>query len=204
MNQPHGILVVDDEAFVAEALRRTLRREGYRLLIASSGAEALEVLEQESIDVLISDIDMPEMSGLELLAIVRKRWPAVVRIVLTGGVSLETAVTAINEGEVHRYLTKPWNNEHLVETVRATVARLHELRAPAREEAMSRAQELLRRELAEAWPEILDVTREDGRYVVDDERLGNVLRGFDEGTRARFAAAGLASADDVTRLVPDH
>ncbi|MFZ5446792.1 MAG: response regulator [Myxococcota bacterium] len=198
-----SILVVDDEALVVEAIRRTLRKEGFRLLTAPSGAAALEVLARESVDILISDIDMPEMSGLELLRKVRVQWPAVVRIVLTGGFSLESAVTAINEGEVHRYLTKPWTNEVLVETMRATVARLDALRASVQVEALGRAQELLRRELAAAFPGILDVAREGDAYVLDDERLLGLLRELDEPTRARLAASALDAADDLTRVVPD-
>ena len=196
------LLLVDDEPSVLEALRRTLRREGYRLLIATSGAEALALLEEQPVDLLISDIDMPGMSGLELLAVVRVKWPEVVRLVLTGGVSLESAIGAINEGEVHRYLTKPWSHEVLLETVRSTVARLEALRSPARAEGVNRAQDTLRRELEALYPGILDVTRSGEAYLVDDERLGNVLRGLDAPSRGRFEAASLASIDDVTRVAP--
>ena len=196
------LLLVDDEPSVLEALRRTLRREGYRLLMAQSGAAALALLEEQPVDILISDIDMPEMNGLELLAQVRERWPEVVRLVLTGGVSLDSAIVAINEGEVHRYLTKPWSHELLLETVRSTVARLEALRGPARAEGLNRAQDTLRRELEAQHPGILEVVRSDGAYVVDDERLGNVLRAMDPVGRGRFEAASLASIDDVTRVAP--
>jgi len=194
-----SILLVDDDPPVIEALRRTLHREGYRLFTASSGVQALGILETESIDVLVSDLEMPRMNGLELLARVRTQWPEVVRIVLTGGGSLESAITAINQGEVHRYLTKPWSNDQLREMMRGTMARLEALRGPARAQAMSRAQETLRRELDAQYPGILEVKRSEGVYVVDDDRLRTVLRALDEQGRARFKSAELAAMDDETR-----
>jgi response regulator RpfG family c-di-GMP phosphodiesterase len=124
------------------------------------------------------------------------RWAA---SVLTGGGSLESAITAINQGEVHRYLTKPWSNDQLREMMRGTMARLEALRGPARAQAMSRAQETLRRELDAQYPGILEVTRSEGVYVVDDDRLRTVLRALNEQGRARFKAAELAAMDDETR-----
>ncbi len=200
MSETRTILLVDDDPLVTEALRRALQRDGYRLLRAPGGDEAIALLEQETVDVIVSDIDMPYMNGLELLAQVRERWPAVVRIVLTGGTSLDTAIGAINQGEVHRYLTKPWSNDLLRETMRATVARLHELQEPARAEVRLRAQDLLRRELEVQYPGILEVAVSQGAYVIDDERLGNVLRAMSEASRACFQASSLASIDDVTRV----
>ena len=202
-NRP-TLLLVDDEASVLTALRRELKNEGYRLLIAESGAAAVALLEEHEVDILISDIDMPEMNGLELLALVRERWPRVVRLVLTGGSSLESAIGAINEGEVHRYLTKPWSHELLLETVRSTVARLEALRGPSSAGGLSHAQETLRGELEALYPGILEVERSDDAYVIDDARLGNVLRGLDRPSRERFEAAALASIDDVTRVVVEE
>lgn len=112
------ILLVDDEAHVVEALARTVRNGGYRILEANSGARALDVLAQESVDLVISDIAMPEMSGLELLRSIRVAHPRVLRFVLTGFASLESAIAAINDGHVDRYLTKPWDSDELRKTVR--------------------------------------------------------------------------------------
>jgi DNA-binding NtrC family response regulator len=199
MSGQKSVLIVDDDPPVVEALRRTLHREGYRLFVAYDAAQALSVLENESVDVLVSDLEMPEMNGLELLARVRAQWPEVVRIVLTGGGSLESAISAINQGEVHRYLTKPWSNDQLREMMRATMARLEALRGPARAQVLSRAQETLRRELDAQYPGILEVVRSDEVYVVDDDRLRTVLRALDEPGRARFQSAELAAMDDETR-----
>ncbi|AKU93789.1 response regulator [Labilithrix luteola] len=119
------ILLVDDEAHVVEALARTVRNSGYRILEASSGAKALEILARESVDLVISDIAMPEMSGLDLLRGIRVAYPRVLRFVLTGFASLESAITAINDGHVDRYLTKPWETEELRKTVREALDGRH-------------------------------------------------------------------------------
>ncbi len=201
MNDRRTILVVDDEPGILEALRRTLKVDGYRVLTASGGKEALAILEHEPVHILISDIEMPEMKGLELLARVREQWPEVVRIVLTGRGSFDSAIDAINEGEVHRFLTKPWSNDVLLQTLRATVVRLPELRAPAQLDPKERAQETLRRELEGQYPGILEVPEHASAYVVDDERLSKVLRAMDDVSRARFRATSLSSTGVVTRIV---
>lgn len=200
--EPRTVLLVDDEASVLEALRRTLKSEGYRILTAASGAEALAFLESQSVDILISDIEMPGMKGVELLTRVRDQWPDVIRIVLTGGGSLDSAIGAINKGEVQRYLTKPWSNEVLRETLRDMVTRLDELRALVRsEEPQARAQETLKRELEAQYPGILEVvTHKESGYVIDDERVGTILRGMDEVSRTRFRSSSLPSIG-VTRVV---
>lgn len=112
------ILLVDDEQEVVDALARTIRHGGYRILTATSGAQALEQITQASVDLVISDIDMPGMSGLELLTKIRASHPRIVRFVLTGVASLESALVAINEGRVERYLTKPWEKEELRTAIR--------------------------------------------------------------------------------------
>jgi DNA-binding NarL/FixJ family response regulator len=124
------LLLVDDEQDVVDALARTVRDRGYRILAATSGTKAMELLEQEKVDLLISDIDMPDMSGLELVTRVRKSKPDVVRFILTGVASLESAMAAINEGEVHRYLTKPWDTEELRSAIRDGLDRRKQAGSP--------------------------------------------------------------------------
>src|SRR5207237_5127694 len=83
------------------------------VLVASGGEEALRILQQRSIEVLISDQHMPEMSGIDLLKIIRVRHPKVVRIMLTADKDPEVPVRSINESEVYRFIRKPWNNSDL-------------------------------------------------------------------------------------------
>ena len=101
------ILCVDDEPAVLEGLKMNLRRR-FDVLTATSGAAALEVLErEEGIAVLMSDMRMPSMDGATLLAKARERWPFVVRLLLTGQADMNSAISAVNEGQIFRFLTKP-------------------------------------------------------------------------------------------------
>ena len=109
-NNARRILVVDDEINICNALRRSLRKEGYEILVANEPAQGLEILKAEKIDLVLSDHLMPNMTGLEFLSIVRDRHPNSVRILLTGHADMETAIKAINDGQVYRFLTKPWDD----------------------------------------------------------------------------------------------
>jgi putative nucleotidyltransferase with HDIG domain len=114
----HTVLFVDDEANILKALQRLLRNEPCRVLTAARGSEALEVLERERPQVVVSDQRMPEVSGVDLLQAVRQRHPDVIRILLTGYTEMTVAVEAINRGEIFRLVTKPWNDEELRATLR--------------------------------------------------------------------------------------
>lgn len=108
-----NVLVVDDEESVRLALGRVLEQQGYSVCKASSGEEALELLQRQRVDVIISDQLMPGLSGVDLLKIVRVRHPQVVRILLTGDKDPDVPVRSINESEVYRFIRKPWNNADL-------------------------------------------------------------------------------------------
>ncbi len=117
------ILCVDDEPNILSALRRMFMLAGFVVEEATSGAQALQKLEQNEFHLVLSDMQMPEMNGAELLAQVRQRWPKVMRLMLTGTSDLKTAISAINEGEIYRYLTKPWNDEEVVSTIKSALER---------------------------------------------------------------------------------
>ena len=107
------VLVVDDDPAVCEVAARVLRRAGYSVVTAPDGQRALEILKQRPVQLVISDQQMPGMSGIELLRVIRVRHPKVVRVMLTGDSDPETAVRSINEGEVYRFIRKPWSNSDL-------------------------------------------------------------------------------------------
>ena len=115
------ILCVDDEPSILSALRRLLKRDRHEVVIANGGAEGLQILEQQAVDVIISDMRMPGMSGAEFLAQVAQTWPDTTRILLTGYADLESAVSAVNDGRIYRYISKPWSDEDLKLTVREAV-----------------------------------------------------------------------------------
>ena len=116
------ILFVDDEPRVTDALKRAFRSEPFQLLSATSAEEGLQALRQQAIDVVVSDEQMPGMSGSEFLSRVRVEHPTAIRIILSGHASLDAAVRAINEGEVYRFLLKPCNPTDLMITIRQALA----------------------------------------------------------------------------------
>jgi len=107
------LLLVDDEDNILSAMKRLLRRDGYRILSAAGGDEALALLDRETVDVIVSDQRMPGMSGVEFLRRARLSHPDTVRIVLSGYTELQSVTGAINEGAVYKFLTKPWDDEQL-------------------------------------------------------------------------------------------
>lgn len=110
---PPTILLVDDEAPILSALQRVLRRTGYQLHVAQDSATALDILTRESVDAVVSDMRMPGMDGAELLERVRRNWPHASRVLMTGQADLTQTIRAINEGGVHHYVSKPWDDDAL-------------------------------------------------------------------------------------------
>lgn len=120
MSAQARILFVDDEQRVLTAMRAMFRRD-YEVHIANSGAEALEILREHAIDVVVSDQRMPEMTGVEVLKEARQIAPSAMRILLTGYADLAAIENAINDSEVFRYLMKPCPREQLRETLSLAV-----------------------------------------------------------------------------------
>ena len=117
-NEPARLLLVDDEPSILSSLRRLLRPTGYLVLTAESGAAGLAMLEREPVDLVISDMRMPEMDGAHFLEQVRQRWPDTMRLLLTGYSDINSTVDAINRGEIYRYIAKPWDDSELLLTLR--------------------------------------------------------------------------------------
>ncbi|MEO1627683.1 MAG: response regulator, partial [Bacteroidota bacterium] len=112
METNYNILYVDDEADNLLAFRAIFRRQ-YKVFTALGGQAALELLQTQAIDLIVSDQRMPKMSGVELLEKVRHQQPDMIRMVLTGYSDVQAIIDAINKGQVDRYITKPWNVEEL-------------------------------------------------------------------------------------------
>jgi len=111
MDERQKILFVDDEGRLLRSIERGMLDEPYHLLFAESGKDALKILAENEVHVLVTDIRMPEMTGLELLKLVKEQYPQIVRIVLSGYTQVTTLLTAINQGEIFRFITKPWKME---------------------------------------------------------------------------------------------
>ena len=152
MNEPNAIanvLLVDDEENILSSLRRVLRGEAYSVQIATGGVQALEILRSQPIDLVISDARMPGMDGATLLAEVQKHWPETMRILLTGYADISTTIRAINQGQIYRYISKPWDDDELRLTMRQALAYQHSERERIRLEALSLAQNQRLQELNE-------------------------------------------------------
>lgn len=173
------VLIADDDADVALALARAVRSTGeHHVIVVYSGDEALAQLREQPADVLLSDIDMPGMDGVQLAASARSEGLAPVRIIMTGNARLETALAAINRGEVHRYLTKPWNTEELLRTLEESFARLDELaRLSAADRVGKRLKEACAALEAE-YPGVTQVAREDEVYVLEEASVAHGTAGF--------------------------
>ena len=118
MKESIKILCVDDEKNVLRALERLFMDEEYEILTAASGDEALTVLSEEpGIQLVISDYRMPGMDGVDFLKQVNERWPETIRIVLSGFADTASVVGAINEGQIYKFIPKPWNDDELKVTI---------------------------------------------------------------------------------------
>ena len=163
------ILFVDDEPNVTNALKHTLRKESYDILTALSGAEALEILQQQPVDVVVSDEKMPGMSGTVLLSVIRRDYPDTVRIILTGQADLEVAVSAINKGEIYRFLIKPCNGADLAFTIRQALQHRELIKESRKLLKIARQQSKFINEMEATHPGITEV-KEDatGAVIIND------------------------------------
>ena len=110
---PATLLFVDDEPNILKALKRLFRSTEFTVLMAENGEEGLQILEQNPVDLVISDMRMPQMDGAEFLSRVAERWPDTVRILLTGYADLESTIIAVNQGKIYSYCSKPWEDNDL-------------------------------------------------------------------------------------------
>ncbi|WGK89539.1 HD domain-containing phosphohydrolase [Pseudomonas migulae] len=138
------VLLVDDEESILNSLRRLLRGQPYDVLLATSGAQALEIMAQQAIDLVMSDARMPNMDGATLLALIHQRYPDTVRIMLTGYADPSAIIKAINDGQIHRYISKPWHDEEMLLVLRQSLAYQHSERERLRlvQETWDQNQEL--------------------------------------------------------------
>jgi two-component system, probable response regulator PhcQ len=166
---PRRILIVDDEENVCHALRRSLRKEGYELFFGHEPAEGLELLKKQPVDIVISDHLMPNMTGLEFLKLVRDRYPDVLRLMLTGHADMQTAIDAINQGNIYRFLTKPWDDTDLKVTLYLAFEQLDLERDNRRLLAMVRRQYDLIKAIEKEHPGIGHVVRDSEGFVLLDQ-----------------------------------
>ncbi|MBU2977279.1 response regulator [Alteromonas sp. C1M14] len=120
----YTVLFVDDEPNILRALKRALFKMNINMLLAESGEKALALLAKHSVQVVVSDMKMPHMSGAELLEQVASLYPDTFRVVLTGFADMDSTIKAVNQGKIHRYLQKPWDNQELIRTLEEGLERV--------------------------------------------------------------------------------
>ena len=165
---PRRILVVDDEEGVTSALRRSLRREGYEISTSNDPKEALVRLKSETFDLVISDHLMPGMTGTEFTKLCRDRYPDMMRLMLTGQPDTQMVIAAINQGEVYRFVTKPWDDAELKVTLWMAFEQLDLVRENRRLLTMVRNQQSLIDKLERDNPGICSVVRDESGAILLD------------------------------------
>lgn len=162
------ILLVDDSRSILKALERLFRYEGYEIALAEGAGEALKIMSEERIDLIVSDQNMPGISGTQLLKQIRDQYPETFRIMLTGLVDIEVAQEAINSGEIYRFFVKPWDDFELLNAVRQANKQWELERENARLRSTLENRERLLQLLEKKHPGITDMKRDhDGAYVID-------------------------------------
>jgi signal transduction histidine kinase len=200
----HSILCVDDEVDNVEALERLFRRK-YSVLKATSGAEALRILQNEKVSLIVTDQRMPNMTGVEFLAASMKSHPDTVRILLTGYTDIDSVISAINSGQVYRYVTKPWDPVDLANTVDKAIERF-ELSAELKEK--NQALQLALKEL-----KTLDEAKSNFMILINHELktpltvmlsfLGLLQESELDDEQKKFVARIGTSADRLQALIND-
>ena len=117
MYENYSVLFVDDEPHILSSLRRGLMDEEFTCYYAESGKAALELMGKNPVHVIVTDMRMPEMTGLILLKHVSERWPNTVKIVLSGYTQLQQILTTINQVDIFKFITKPWELEYFIQIV---------------------------------------------------------------------------------------
>ncbi len=165
----NSILLVDDEPSVISSLKRSLIDEPYKIFTASSGIEGLGIIKENTIKLVISDEKMPGMQGSEFLSAVKKLFPYTVRIMLTGHASIEAAMNAVNNGEIYRFFTKPWNEIELKLAIRSAIEK-YDLEAENRELLKTvKRQECELKQVEKLYPGITNLERdEEGNLILTD------------------------------------
>lgn len=203
------LLIVDDEESILKSLQRLFRKQPFRTLTATSPAQALEVFVSNEVSVVLSDQRMPGMMGSEFLKTIRATHPETIRIIMSGYTELDSITSAINDGAVFKFLTKPWHDDQLIEHIheafeiynlRRNNHRLTEALRDANHRLNARCQDL--QSLSGIQQDMLALTQSIMEHVpseilcVDDD--GRIVLANPAAHR-RFATSGLMdrSALDV-------
>ncbi|MFC1563169.1 response regulator [candidate division KSB1 bacterium] len=132
----HKLLFVDDEENVLKSLKRLFHEEKYEIYTANNGLEGIKLLERLEFSLILSDYRMPELNGVDFLRLVKEKSPYCIRMILTGIPDVSVAISAINEGEVYKFINKPWDDENLKVQIKRAIEHYELVRE--REELLER------------------------------------------------------------------
>jgi len=122
------ILFVDDDISILNSLKRLTRKIEVEFFFCDSSIDALQLIEKERIDIIVSDLRMPQMDGITLLSEVANKYPETIRIMLTGNSDSELVLSAINKGRIWSFISKPWDGEQLILTLKQAIQTRHLMR----------------------------------------------------------------------------
>lgn len=177
---PISILFVDDEPTVLRAIELQLASSPYEILTAAGACEALQLLDLRPVDVLVADIEMPDIGGIELCQIAARDYPEMLRMLLTGHANMERTVQAINTGEVVRFFVKPLVPAVLLDELDRLSERIRAVRARHEHDTQARRRTQLDAWLDRNFPDAHVVTRSpQGEIMLD---LVELLSEVDAGT----------------------
>ncbi len=172
-NPRRTLLLVDDEGNIVNALKRLLRSHDFRILTANSGQAGLDVLAENPVDVIISDQRMPGMTGVEFLGKAKDLYPDTVRIVLSGYTELHSVTDAVNQGAIYKFLTKPWDDEQLIEHIEEAFRR----KGMADENRRLNLEVLTaNQELAQANRRLEELLQQQQQQIIRDEVSLDIVR----------------------------
>lgn len=168
MSEPLTVLFVDDEPSILGTVSRVLQGSPMNVLVANDGYEALEILARVSVDVLVSDVDMPGMNGFELVSRARREFPSTLRIMLTASSSEQRVLRALNEGEVARFFVKPFEVHPFRDAMHELASRIDRERRARREGIVRERRDALVAWAEARFPGVTAVPR--GRIVAVESR----------------------------------
>jgi DNA-binding NtrC family response regulator len=164
-----SILLVDDEQGVISALKRVLMDQSYEIFTANSGTEGLNIMKSNRIKLVISDERIPGMSGTEFLTTVNNLFPSTIRIMLTGHANIQSAMNAVNSGEIYRFFAKPWDDLEIKLSIKSAIDKfnLEEENRKLLKTVKRQAGEL--KELEAKHPGITSLDRDEfGNVILED------------------------------------
>lgn len=177
--QGRKLLIVDDEPDILSTFQNVLMDDGYEIETATSGQEALIKMEVFPAEIVLSDYMMPVMNGIELLKKIKQCYPHIIPILITGKADLKISFKAINQGEIFRFLLKPWNNEELKITLYVAFQYYDLILENKKLVKIVKEQYSLLEEVEKKYPGITKIKKEkDGTIPIEDEDYSDVISPF--------------------------